>query len=135
MTSLKDELKGFSLIDKSVFLSETLICLTEYLLDEKREIVQFQDESFVTFFDYEAVYFKIREDGLFEKESIDIEDFMSMIYDMSRAELVRLAEEIAQLEKIDGIDSKIEIIITDLWKSTLKSSLSKFEIAYERRDI
>ena len=135
MISLKDKLESLSLVDKSIFLSEALTCCTEYLLSEKREVIEFEDSDFVSILTDGVKYFELREDGLFDSEVFDIEDFMSMIYEMSKAELYSLDEELVRLEKIGSVESKIDSIITDLWKATLKSSLSEFEIAYGKRDI
>ena len=135
MISLKDKLKSLSLVDKSIFLSEALTCCTEYLLSEKREVIEFEDSGFVSILTDGVKYFELREDELFDSETFDIEDFMSMIYDMSKAEVIDLDVKIARLEKIGSIESRVDVIITDLWKSSLQSSLSKFEIVYGKRDI
>lgn len=135
MISLKEKLKELTLIDKSIFLAEALTCCTEYLLSEKRGVIEFEDSGFVSILTDGVKYFELREDGLFDSEVFYIEDFMFMIYKMSKAELYSLDEELVRLEKIGSVESKVDSIITDLWKSTLKSSLSEFEIAYGRRDI
>ena len=134
MISLKEKIDDLTLIERSSFFTETLDCLTEYLLFEKREVIEFEESDIITILIDEVKYFALREDGLFDSVIFDIEDFMCMIYDMSKAAISDLDEELARLDKIDHVMSKIDVIFTSMCKSSLELSLREFETAYGRSD-
>ena len=135
MIDFVERLEKLSLYDKCFFLDDILTCFTEYLLSDKAGAAEFSDDdSFITIFPDKVKYFKEIDDGLFKSKEYDIEFFMSIIYDKSRAIIKDLDEELARLDKSDDVMSKIDTICVKTCKKSLKSSLGEFETAYGRSD-
>lgn len=134
MKSLKDKLDSLTLIERSSYLTEILDCLTEYLSFERKGIIEFEESDIITILPDKVKYFEEIADDLFKSKEFDIEDFMSMIYDMSKVAISDLDKELTRLDKSDHVMVKIDIIFTEATKSSLKLSLGEFETVYGRSD-
>ena len=133
MRGFEKKLKGLSLRDECFTLSVVLICIRNYLLNDKKGKVQyFNDNSFIFIYLDKVKYFEMIDGVICKTSEFDIEDFIYIICDKSRAIIDRISEELGYLTEIDDTEGTADAIRIDMYKSILEHNLNKLEMEYKK---
>lgn len=133
MRSFEKKLKSLSLHDECFILSVILIGLRNYLLTGKGRKINFlNDDSFIFIYLNKIKYFEIIHGHYTKISEFNIEDFIYMICNKSKAIIDRISEELGYLDEIDDVEGTADAIRIDMYKSILEHNLNKLEIEYEK---
>lgn len=133
MRDFEKKLKSLSLHDECFILSVILIDLRNYLLTGKGRKVNFlNDDSFIFIYLNKVKYFEIIYGHYTKISEFDIEDFIHIICNKSKAIINRISEELGYLDEIEDVEGTADAIRIDIYKSILEHNLNRLEMEYRK---
>ena len=134
MRGFEKKLKSLSLHDECFILSVILIGLRNYLLTGKERKINFlNDDSFIFIYLNKIKYFEIIHGHYTKISEFNIEDFIYMICNKSKAIINRISEELGYLDEIDDAEGTADAIRIDMYKSILEHNLNRLEMEYGKK--